>query len=128
MLIPSTVNMNPTITPGETKPRLVSEEHFLPGLSGPATAGLCPYATLLLVMSGEDRTTSPQSSLSQPIVDSLTTDEGIVRSWCISGSCYCHSVPIIWVIAILYLLFGFLRIIFERQGPGKGTFLILLSL
>uniref|UniRef100_A0A4W5JV22 SPG21 abhydrolase domain containing, maspardin n=1 Tax=Hucho hucho TaxID=62062 RepID=A0A4W5JV22_9TELE len=25
-----------------TKPRLVSEEHFLPVLSGPATVGLCP--------------------------------------------------------------------------------------
>ena len=25
-------------------------------------------------------------------------------------------------------LFGFLRIIFERQGPEKGTFLFLLSL
>jgi hypothetical protein len=30
MLIPSTINANPTITPGETKPRLISEEHFLP--------------------------------------------------------------------------------------------------
>ena len=25
-------------------------------------------------------------------------------------------------------LFGFLRIIFERQGPEKGTFIFLLSL
>ena len=41
-LIPLTINANPTITPGETKPRLVSEEHFLPFLSGPATVGLCP--------------------------------------------------------------------------------------
>uniref|UniRef100_A0A674EY09 Phospholipid-transporting ATPase n=1 Tax=Salmo trutta TaxID=8032 RepID=A0A674EY09_SALTR len=41
-LVPSTINANPTITPGETKPRLVSEEHFLPVLSGPATVGLCP--------------------------------------------------------------------------------------
>uniref|UniRef100_A0A4W5QNX4 LIM zinc-binding domain-containing protein n=1 Tax=Hucho hucho TaxID=62062 RepID=A0A4W5QNX4_9TELE len=41
-LIPSTINANPTITPGETKLQLVSEEHFLPVLSGPATVGLCP--------------------------------------------------------------------------------------
>jgi hypothetical protein len=41
-IIPSTINMNPTVTPGETKPRLMSEEHFLPVLSGPATVGLCP--------------------------------------------------------------------------------------
>jgi hypothetical protein len=40
-LIPSTINLNPTITPGETKPWLVSEEHFLPVLSGPAMVGLC---------------------------------------------------------------------------------------
>uniref|UniRef100_A0A673WX09 Tetratricopeptide repeat domain 13 n=1 Tax=Salmo trutta TaxID=8032 RepID=A0A673WX09_SALTR len=49
-------------------------------------------------MSGEDppynRTTSPQSSLSQPIADSLSTDGGIVRSWCNSGSCCCHPVPV----------------------------------
>ena len=38
-LIPST---NLTITPGETKPQLVSEEHFLPVLSGPVKVGLCP--------------------------------------------------------------------------------------
>ena len=40
-------------------------------------------------MSGEDlpynRPTSPQSSLSQPITDSLSTDGGIVRSWCNSA-------------------------------------------
>jgi hypothetical protein len=30
MLIPSTINANPTISSGETKPQLVSEEHFLP--------------------------------------------------------------------------------------------------
>jgi hypothetical protein len=43
MLIPSTINGNLTITPGETKPQLISEEHFfLPVLSGPATVGLCP--------------------------------------------------------------------------------------
>ena len=41
-LIPLTMNANSTITPGETKPWLVSEEHFLPVLSGPATVGLCP--------------------------------------------------------------------------------------
>ena len=41
-LIPSTINANPTITPCETKPQLVSEEHFLPVLSGPVTVGLCP--------------------------------------------------------------------------------------
>ena len=40
-LIPLTINVNPTITPGETKPRIVSEAHFLPVLSGPATVGLC---------------------------------------------------------------------------------------
>ena len=34
--------------------------------------------------------TSPQSSLSQPIADSLSTDGGIVRSWYNSGSCCCH--------------------------------------
>ena len=28
MLIPLTINANPTITPGETKPQLVSEEDF----------------------------------------------------------------------------------------------------
>uniref|UniRef100_A0A8C7FWE5 Phospholipid-transporting ATPase n=1 Tax=Oncorhynchus kisutch TaxID=8019 RepID=A0A8C7FWE5_ONCKI len=39
---PMTINANRTITPGETKPRLVSEEHFLPVLSGPLTVGLCP--------------------------------------------------------------------------------------
>jgi hypothetical protein len=53
---------------------------------------------LFSVMSGEDvpynRPTSPQSSLSQPIVDSLSTDGGIVRSWCNSGSCCCHPVPV----------------------------------
>jgi hypothetical protein len=67
MLIPSTINTNPTITPGETKPRLVSEEHFLPVLLGPAMVG---------------------------IADSLSTDGGIVRSWCNSGSCCCHPVPV----------------------------------
>ena len=41
-LIPSTINTNPTITPAETKPQLISEEHFLPVLSGPAMVGLCP--------------------------------------------------------------------------------------
>ena len=49
-------------------------------------------------MSGEvlsyNRPTSPQSSLSQPIVDSLGTDGGIVHSWCNSGSCWCHPVPV----------------------------------
>jgi hypothetical protein len=59
-------------------------------LSGPAT--------VLPVMSVEDlpynRPTSPQSSLSQPIADSLSTDSGIVRSWCNSGSCCCHPVPV----------------------------------
>jgi hypothetical protein len=40
--IPSMINANSTITPGETKPQLISEEHFLPVLSGPATVGLCP--------------------------------------------------------------------------------------
>ena len=53
---------------------------------------------VLPVMSGEDlpynRPTSPQSSLSQPIVDSLSTDGGIVRSWCNSASCCCHAVPV----------------------------------
>nr|XP_055023118.1 uncharacterized protein LOC129413459 [Misgurnus anguillicaudatus] len=48
-------------------------------------------------MSGKDlpynRPTSPQSSLSQPIADSLSTDGGIVCSWCDSGNCW----------AILYL-------------------------
>ena len=39
-LIPSSINANPTLTPGETKPQLVSEDHFLPVLSGPATVGL----------------------------------------------------------------------------------------
>ncbi|KAM9504739.1 formin-A-like isoform 1-T1 [Salvelinus alpinus] len=39
-LIPLTINANPTITPGEKKTRLVSKEHFLPVLSGPATVGL----------------------------------------------------------------------------------------
>uniref|UniRef100_A0A4W5S0W8 Voltage-dependent calcium channel type A subunit alpha-1 n=1 Tax=Hucho hucho TaxID=62062 RepID=A0A4W5S0W8_9TELE len=52
-----------------------ARQYFLPVLSGPATVGLCPKATLLPVMSGEDlpynRPTSPQSSLSQPIADSL---------------------------------------------------------
>ena len=32
--------------------------------------------------------------LSQPIADSLSTDRGIVRSWCNSGSCCCHPVPV----------------------------------
>ncbi|KAG2457046.1 POMP protein, partial [Polypterus senegalus] len=49
-------------------------------------------------MSGKDlpynRPTSPQSSLSQPIVDSLSTDGGIVCSWCDSGSCCGHPVPV----------------------------------
>jgi hypothetical protein len=97
MLIPSMINVNPTIIPGETKPRHVSEEHFLPVLSGPVTVGLCPLATLSPVMSGEDlpynRPTSYQSSLCQPIVGSLSTDGGIVLSWCNSGSC-CHPVPV----------------------------------
>ena len=59
--------------------------------------GLFPQATLLPVMSGEDlpynMPTSPQSSLSQTIADSLSTDGGILRSWCNSGSCCCcHPV------------------------------------
>uniref|UniRef100_A0A674ER21 Euchromatic histone-lysine N-methyltransferase 1b n=1 Tax=Salmo trutta TaxID=8032 RepID=A0A674ER21_SALTR len=62
--------------------------------------GLCPYATLLSVMSGEDlpynRPTSPQSSLSQPIADSLSTDGGIVPSWCNLGNCCCHPVPVLF--------------------------------
>ena len=41
-LIPSSINANLTITPGETNLWLVSEEHFLPVLSSPATVGLCP--------------------------------------------------------------------------------------
>ena len=45
-------------------------------------------------MSGEDlpydRPTSPQSSISQPIADSQSTDGGIVHSWCNSGSCCWH--------------------------------------
>jgi hypothetical protein len=41
-LIPSNINANPTTTPCETKLWLVSEEHFLPVLSGPATVGLRP--------------------------------------------------------------------------------------
>ncbi|KAG2467259.1 PSME4 protein, partial [Polypterus senegalus] len=49
-------------------------------------------------MSGKDlpynRPTSPQSSLSQPIADSLSTDGGIVCSWCDSGSCCGHPVPV----------------------------------
>ena len=49
------------------------------------------------VVAGEDlsynRLTSPQSSLSQPVEDSLSTDGGIVRSWCNSGSCCCHLLP-----------------------------------
>jgi hypothetical protein len=52
---------------------------------------------LLPVMSGEglpyNRPTSPQSSLSQPIADSLSIDGGIVRS------CVTRAV----VVAILYL-------------------------
>uniref|UniRef100_A0A4W5RXW5 Voltage-dependent calcium channel type A subunit alpha-1 n=1 Tax=Hucho hucho TaxID=62062 RepID=A0A4W5RXW5_9TELE len=68
------------VNPGESyDPLLIDGEwarqYFLPVLSGPATVGLCPKATLLPVMSGEDlpynRPTSPQSSLSQPIADSL---------------------------------------------------------
>jgi hypothetical protein len=94
-LIPSTTNANLTITPGETK--LVSEEHFFPVLSGPATVGLCPE------MSDENllynRPTSPQSSLSQAIEDILSTDGGIVRSWCNSGSC-CHPVPVPQVLCL----------------------------
>ena len=50
--------------------------------------------------SGEElsytRPTSPQSSLSQPIVDSLSTDGGILCSWCNSGSCCCHPVPVMF--------------------------------
>ena len=77
------INVNPTITPSETKPQLVSEEHFLPVLSGPVPGSLGPYKSLLPVMSGEDlpyhRPTSRQSSLSQPIADCLSTDGGIVQ-------------------------------------------------
>ena len=40
-LIISTIKANPTITPGETNPCLVSEGH-LPVLSVPAMVGLCP--------------------------------------------------------------------------------------
>jgi hypothetical protein len=47
MLIPSTINANPTITPGETKPRLVSEEHFLTILSGPAKVGFEPIGDIV---------------------------------------------------------------------------------
>ena len=56
---------------------------------------------LLPVMSGEDlpynRPTSSQFSLSQPIANSLSTDGGIVHSWCNSGSCCCHPVPVLQV-------------------------------
>ncbi|XP_038568377.1 mannosyl-oligosaccharide 1,2-alpha-mannosidase IA-like [Micropterus salmoides] len=59
---------------------------------------LSPMAALVLVMSGKDlpynRPTSPQSSLSQPIADSLSTDGGIVCSGCDSGSCCGHPVPV----------------------------------
>ena len=41
-LIPLTINANPTISPGETNPLLVSEEHFLPVLSCPVMVVLCP--------------------------------------------------------------------------------------
>lgn len=41
-----------------------------------------------------NRTTSPQSSLSQPIADSLSTDGGIVHTWCDSGSCCGYPVPV----------------------------------
>ena len=47
-LIPSTINANLTINPGETKPRLVSEEHFLPDLSGPVT-GFSPINHIVAV-------------------------------------------------------------------------------
>jgi hypothetical protein len=50
------------------------------------------------MMYGEDlpynRPTSHQSSLSQPIADSLSTDGGTVHSLCNSGSCCCHPVPV----------------------------------
>ena len=94
MLIPTTINANPTITPGETKPRLVSEDRFLRVLSGPAAVGLCPQAMMLLRDLPYNRPTSPQSSLSQPIADSLSTGGGIVRSWCNLSSCCCHPVPV----------------------------------
>ena len=51
---------------------------------GPALQQDLPY----------NRSTSPQSSLSQPIEDILSTDGGIVRSWCNLGSCCSHAVPV----------------------------------
>ena len=51
-------------------------------------------------MSGEDlpynRPTSPHSRLSQPLADSLSTNGGIVCSWCNSGRC-CHPVLVLQV-------------------------------
>jgi hypothetical protein len=41
------INANLTITPGETKPHLVSEEHFLPVLSLPATVGFVPIGDVV---------------------------------------------------------------------------------
>jgi hypothetical protein len=45
-LIPSTINANLTITPGETKPRLVSEEHFLPVWS--SNSGFVPIGDVVV--------------------------------------------------------------------------------
>ncbi len=42
MLIPLMINASLTITPGETKLQLISEEHVLPVLSCPAMVDLCP--------------------------------------------------------------------------------------
>ena len=41
-----------------------------------------------------NRSISAQIDRSQPIADSLSTDGGIVLSWCNSGSCCCHPVPV----------------------------------
>ena len=99
-LFPSTINANPTITPGEAEPRLVSEEHFLPVLSGPATIG---NSVACDVWWGHALQQAYKPSV-QPL------------------SAYLRTV---WAVK----LFEFLRIIFERQGPEKGDVsFFLLSL
>ena len=47
MLIPSKINVNPTITPGETKPRLVSEEHFFTSPVWSSDGGFVPIGDVV---------------------------------------------------------------------------------